>query len=70
MNYRFRPFEGTDNQWYITIEHVNGQCLYTSKGYTRKESATWWLERFIRDVRMANPMHDSQALVAQHTISK
>jgi uncharacterized protein YegP (UPF0339 family) len=70
VNYRFRPFEGTDNQWYITIEHVNGQCLYTSEGYTRKESAIETLERFIRGVRMANPMHDSQALVAQHTISK
>ena len=70
MNYRFRSFQGSDSQWYITIEHVNGQCLYTSEGYTRKESAIETLENFIGDVRMAHPIHDSEALVAKHTISK
>jgi uncharacterized protein YegP (UPF0339 family) len=70
VNYRFRIFQGSDSQWYITIEHVNGQALYTSEGYTRKESAIETLENFLGGVRMANPMHDSQALVAQHTISK
>jgi uncharacterized protein YegP (UPF0339 family) len=70
VNYRFRIFQGSDSQWYITIEHVNGQALYTSEGYTTRQAALNTLENFIGAVRMFNPMHDSQALVAQHTISK
>ena len=67
MRYIFRQFQGTDNQWYITIEHVNGQSLYTSEGYTRKESAIESLENFIQGVRAINPNHSAEDIVATHT---
>ena len=70
VNYKFRIFQGSDTQWYITIEHVNGQCLYTSEGYTTRQAAVNTLENFIRGVRMVHPMQCPQDLVEQHTISK
>ena len=67
VNYRFRSFQGSDQQWYITIEHVNGQSLYTSEGYTRKESAIETLENFIGGIRAVNPNHSAEDIVATHT---
>lgn len=71
FDYRFRIFQGSDAQWYITIEHVNGQALYTSEGYVRREIAVETLENFIVGVRYTGgvPVQTEQ-LVAQHTISK
>jgi uncharacterized protein YegP (UPF0339 family) len=47
MKYRVEYFEGEDGQWYTSIKHVNGQKLFTSEGYTRRESAVETLENFI-----------------------
>ena len=73
FDYRFRIFQGSDSQWYITIEHVNGQALYTSEGYTREESAVLSLENFLDAVMLLGEARLSvraQRIVAQHTISK
>ena len=73
FDYRFRIFQGSDSQWYITIEHVNGQALYTSEGYTREESAVLSLENFLDAVMQLGEARLSicaKDLVAQHTISK
>ena len=71
FDYRFRIFQGSDSQWYITIEHVNGQALYTSEGYVRRETAVETLENFINGVRYTGgePVLTEQ-LVAEYTISK
>ena len=71
FDYRFRIFQGSDSQWYITIEHVNGQALYTSEGYARRESAIDSLENFLLAVRYtAGTAMTEQQVVAHHTISK
>ena len=73
FDYRFRIFQGSDSQWYITIEHVNGQALYTSEGYTREESAVLSLENFLDAVMQLGKARLSiraQDIVAQRTISK
>lgn len=71
FDYDFRLFQGSDSQWYITIEHANGQALYTSEGYTREASAVETLENFIRAVRQTASLEvTTESLVAQHTISK
>lgn len=73
FDYRFRIFQGSDTQWYMTIEHVNGQALYTSEGYTREESAVLSLENFLDAVMQLGEARLSiraQDLVAHHTISK
>lgn len=73
FDYNFRLFEGSDSQWYITIEHVNGQPLYTSEGYTRTESAVKSLENFLRAVMTLASREKElrcEDLVAQRTISK
>jgi len=67
VRYIFRLFQGSDQQWYVTIEHVNGQALYTSEGYTRKESAIESLKNFIQGVRAINPNHSAEDIVATHT---
>ena len=73
FDYRFRIFQGSDSQWYITIEHVNGQALYTSEGYTRTESAVNSLENFLKAVMELSDREKElccEDLVAQRTISK
>jgi len=47
MQYRVEYIEGEDGQWYTSIRHKNGQKLYTSEGYTRRESAVKTLENFV-----------------------
>jgi len=47
MKYRVEYNQGEDGQWYTSIRHVNGERLYTSEGYTRRESAVETLENFI-----------------------
>lgn len=73
FDYRFRIFEGSDSQWYITIEHVNGQALYTSEGYAREESAVLSLENFLDAVMQLGEARLSiraEDLVAHHAIRK
>ena len=48
MQYRVEYNQGEDGQWYTSIRHVNGERLYTSEGYTRRESAVETLENFIQ----------------------
>jgi uncharacterized protein YegP (UPF0339 family) len=50
MKYRFEYIEGQDGQWYTSIRHVNGQKLFTSEGYTRRESACETLENFVSGI--------------------
>jgi len=47
MQYRVEYNQGEDGQWYTSIKHVNGERLYTSEGYTRRESAVETLENFV-----------------------
>ena len=71
MDYRFRIFEGADNQTYVTIQHANGQALYTSEGYTREESAVDTLENFIEAVMQVGRLHPelrAADLISQRTI--
>ena len=71
FDYNFRLFQGSDSQWYITIEHVNGQALYTSEGYTREASAVETLENFIRAVRQTASLEvTTESLVAQRIIKQ
>ena len=48
MKYRVEYNQGEDGQWYTSIRHVNGERLYTSEGYKRRESAVETLENFIQ----------------------
>ena len=48
MKYRVEYNQGEDGQWYTSIRHINGQKLFTSEGYTRRESAVETLENFIQ----------------------
>ena len=66
MDYRFKIFKGVDLLWYITIEHANGQALYASEGYVRKESALDTLENFLRAVRSADATVTE--LIARHSV--
>ena len=59
MKYRVEYFEGEDGQWYTSIKHVNGERLYTSEGYTRRESAVETLENFIEEVYEFGEHHPS-----------
>ena len=71
FDYDFRVFQGSDSQWYVTIEHVNGQALYTSEGYTREASAVETLENFIRAVRQTASLEvTTESLVAQRIIKQ
>jgi len=47
MKYRFEYNKGEDGQWYTSIRHINGERLYTSEGYKRRESAVETLENFV-----------------------
>jgi len=47
MKYRVEYNQGDDGQWYTSIRHANGQKLFTSEGYTRRESAVKTLENFV-----------------------
>ena len=70
FEYRFRIFEGADGQTYVTIQHANGQALYTSEGYTRTESAIKSLENFLAAVMELSDREKElccEDLVAQHT---
>lgn len=69
MDYIFCLFQGSDQQFYITIKHANGQALYTSEGYTREESAIKTLENFINAVRAFSPSRSAENIVATHTTS-
>jgi len=71
MQYRVEYFEGEDGQWYTSIRHKNGQKLYTSEGYTRRESAVETLENFVKGIcqeagskEYANIVLDSEAYVS------
>ena len=69
MDYRFRIFEGADGQTYVTIQHANGQALYTSEGYTTKQAAVDTLENFLRAVRLLPLPMTSKEIVARYSAS-
>jgi uncharacterized protein YegP (UPF0339 family) len=50
MKYRVEYNQGDDGQWYTSIRHANGQKLFTSEGYTRREAAVMTLENFVRGI--------------------
>jgi uncharacterized protein YegP (UPF0339 family) len=50
MKYRVEYNQGEDGQWYTSIRHVNGERLYTSEGYTRRESAVDSLTNFVESM--------------------
>ena len=39
MDYKFQIFTGEDGQVYARIVHENGQTIFVSEGYTRRQSA-------------------------------
>ena len=67
MDYRFRIFEGADGQTYVTIQHANGQALYTSEGYTTRKAAIETLENFFRAIRFVNAT--AVEIVARYSVS-
>ena len=67
MDYRFRIFEGADGQTYVTIQHANGQALYTSEGYTTKQAAVDTLENFLRAVQCVSAT--AVEIVARYSVS-
>ena len=69
MDYRFRIFEGADGQTYVTIQHANGQALYTSEGYTTRKAAVETLQNFIRGVRMLHHNFAATEIVARYSVS-
>jgi uncharacterized protein YegP (UPF0339 family) len=69
MDYRFRIFEGADGQTYVTIQHANGQALYTSEGYKTRKAAIETLENFLEVVGGARLFFYPQDLVARYTVS-
>jgi len=69
MDYRFRIFEGADGQTYVTIQHANGQALYTSEGYKTRKAAIETLQNFIRGVRMLHHNYAATEIVARHTLT-
>lgn len=69
MDYRFRIFEGADGQTYVTIQHANGQALYTSEGYTTRQAAVETLQNFIRGVRMLHHNFAATEIVARYSVS-
>ncbi len=50
MDYDFQIFTGTDGQFYIRITHVNGQTIFVSEGYTRRQSAIDSLTNFVESL--------------------
>lgn len=69
MDYTFDFFEGRDGQTYVTIQHANGQALYTSEGYTTRQAAVETLQNFIRGVRMLHHNYAATEIVARHTLN-
>lgn len=67
MDYRFRIFEGKDGQTYVTIQHTNGQPLYTSEGYKTRRAAVETLENFVRAVQRASAI--AVEVVAKYSVS-
>lgn len=69
FEYRFRIFEGKDGQTYVTIQHTNGQAIYTSEGYTTRRAAIETLENFLEVVGGARLSFHPQDLVARYSVS-
>lgn len=52
MDYEFQIFTGTDGQIYSRIVHANGQTIFVSEGYTRRQSAIDSLTNFVAAMAM------------------
>ena len=68
MPYTFRFSKSSDNRWYLTIEHVNGQCLLTSETYERAVDAETMLENFIQHIMHRSLDVSPEELVRRHTL--
>jgi uncharacterized protein YegP (UPF0339 family) len=62
MDYKFRIFNGEDGQVYARIVHQNGQTIFVSEGYTRRQSAIDSLTNFVES--MAEFFCDGENTVA------
>ena len=62
MDYEFQIFTGEDGQVYARIVHQNGQTIFVSEGYTRRQSAIESLTNFVQS--MASFFADSENTVA------
>ena len=62
MDYEFQIFTGEDGQVYARIVHQNGQTIFVSEGYTRRQSAIDSLTNFVES--MASFFADSENTVA------
>ena len=47
MDYEFQIFTGEDGQVYARIAHQNGQTMFVSEGYTRRQSAIDSVTNFV-----------------------
>lgn len=52
MDYEFQIFTGEDGQVYARIVHQNGQTIFVSEGYTRRQSAIDSLTNFIESMAL------------------
>ena len=50
MDYEFQIFNGEDGQVYARIVHSNGQTIFVSEGYTRRQSAIDSLTNFVESM--------------------
>jgi uncharacterized protein YegP (UPF0339 family) len=52
MDYEFQIFNGEDGQVYARIVHQNGQTIFVSEGYTRRQSAIDSVTNFVRSMAL------------------
>ncbi len=52
MDYEFQIFNGEDGQVYARIVHQNGQTIFVSEGYTRRQSAIDSLTNFVESMAL------------------
>lgn len=52
MDYEFQIFTGADGQFYCRIVHANGQTIFVSEGYTRRQSAIDSLTNFVESIAL------------------
>jgi uncharacterized protein YegP (UPF0339 family) len=50
MDHEFQIFTGTDGQFYARIVHTNGQTIFVSEGYNRRQSAIDSLTNFVESM--------------------
>jgi uncharacterized protein YegP (UPF0339 family) len=50
VDYEFQIFTGGDGQIYSRIVHTNGQTIFVSEGYTRRQSAIDSIVNFVESM--------------------